>query len=157
MSEFETYHPVLGLDPGVRGGVAVLRPDRSIAVVHAFRPDMTEQELFSLVRSCARLLKQMTGEDAFLEQVGYMKGDGGLGAFTFGKVYGIAKAALWAGEVHVRDVSPMTWQAKMGCLSGGNKNVTKEKARAIFPKQKITHAIADALLIARYGQERLSF
>jgi hypothetical protein len=35
-------------------------------------------------------------------------------------------------------------------LSKGDKNVTKRKAQELFPSLKITHATADALLIAEY-------
>jgi hypothetical protein len=49
-------------------------------------------------------------------------------------------------------VSPAMWQRAMGCLSGGDKNVTKRKAQELFPDLYITHATADALLIAEYGR-----
>ncbi len=44
------------------------------------------------------------------------------------------------------------WQKEMGCLTKGDKNVTKRRAQELFPTLKITHAIADALLIAEYGR-----
>jgi len=40
----------------------------------------------------------------------------------------------------------------LGCLSKGDKNVTKAKAQEQFPNIKVTHATADALLIALYGR-----
>ena len=40
----------------------------------------------------------------------------------------------------------------MSWLSKGDKNVTKSRAQELFPELKITHAIADALLIAEYGR-----
>jgi len=52
------------------------------------------------------------------------------------------------------DVYPMMWQAKMECLTGGNKNVSKHRAQELFPGVRITHAVADALLIAEYGRRR---
>jgi hypothetical protein len=43
----------------------------------------------------------------------------------------------------------------MGCLTGGDKNVSKNRALELFPEvdevKKITHATADALLIGKYG------
>jgi hypothetical protein len=43
------------------------------------------------------------------------------------------------------------WQKSLGCLTHGDKNVSKAAAQRLFPGMKITHATADALLIAYYG------
>lgn len=63
-------------------------------------------------------------------------------------------------------VSPRKWQGSLNCLTKGNKNISKNLAIKVFPflsrtaksgKYKglpvstITHAVADALLIALYG------
>jgi hypothetical protein len=40
-------------------------------------------------------------------------------------------------------------------MSKGDKNVTKRRAQQLFPQLKVTHAIADALLIAEYGRRVL--
>jgi hypothetical protein len=37
-------------------------------------------------------------------------------------------------------------------MTKGDKNITKRKAQELFPEIKITHAIADSLLIAEYGR-----
>jgi hypothetical protein len=55
-------------------------------------------------------------------------------------------------KIPFEEVSPVKWQKVMGCLSKGDKNVTKAAAQRLFPDIKITHAIADALLIAEYGR-----
>lgn len=38
----------------------------------------------------------------------------------------------------------------MGCLTNGDKNITKQRAQQLFPSAKVTHKIADALLLAEY-------
>ncbi len=40
----------------------------------------------------------------------------------------------------------------LDCMTGGDKNVTKRKAQELFPEIKVTHAIADALLIGEYAR-----
>jgi len=40
----------------------------------------------------------------------------------------------------------------MGCLTKGDKNVSKRRAQELFPALKVTHAIADALLIAEFAR-----
>jgi hypothetical protein len=55
-------------------------------------------------------------------------------------------------EFPFEEVSPQKWQKAMGCMTKGDKNVSKAKAQQLFPQLKITHAIADALLIAEYAR-----
>lgn len=143
---------VMGVDPGVRGGLAVLRADGTPGFVRGFKPSMTEHELATLVQWAADILKMRGGSTCYMEKVGYIRGDGGQGAFTFGRVYGFLRGALRARDVDLKDVPPQLWQARMECLSGGDKNVTKRRAAEIYPSFKpMTHAVADALLIAAYG------
>ena len=91
----------------------------------------------------------------YLEKVGYIKGDGGKGSFTFGKVYGVLYAAAAGAGLEVKDVYPMAWQSFLQCATGGNKNVSKARAQGLWPHLKITHHIADALLIAEYGRRQI--
>jgi hypothetical protein len=84
--------------------------------------------------------------------VGYIPGDGAQGAFTFGDITGFLRGFMRARGLAVRRVSPQLWQAKLECMTRGDKNVTKRRAAALFPGVKVVHAVADALLIALYGQ-----
>lgn len=82
-------------------------------------------------------------------------------AFTFGQGYGMLEGFLVALGIPYDLVAPGTWQKALGCLSRGDKNVTKKKAQQLFPGQKVTHYTADALLIAEHcrrthGQQRVS-
>jgi hypothetical protein len=47
-------------------------------------------------------------------------------------------------------VLPVKWQTAMSCRTKGDKNVSKARAQQLFPDVKVTHAIADALLIAEF-------
>ncbi|MES2156156.1 MAG: hypothetical protein V4510_13560 [bacterium] len=145
----------MGVDPGVRGGLAVLRADGTCAHLRAFRPDMTRGDFNSAVRCAVGELRYAGGSVAYLEQVQHITGDGAQGSFTFGRIYGWCEMALTAHGVTVRDVRPMMWQASLECLTGGDKNVSKRRAIALFPREKITHAVADALLISEYGRRRI--
>lgn len=148
---------VLGVDPGVRGGLAVLDKDGMVLHVQPFRPEMTHKELVECVTKGVSVLVHNRGFECYIEKVGFKRGDGGLGAFTFGQVSGILRGAVLALGPTLRDVAPMIWQSNLDCLSGGNKNVTKNKALQLFAGRgfTITHAIADALLIAEFGRRRL--
>ncbi len=145
------------VDPGVRGAISVIDEDGVFRYVRAFDPTMTHFELVQVVEGAVLILHRYDGHEALCERVGYMPGDGGKGAFTFGQVNGLIRGALHALNVAVYDVSPVIWQSHMGCLSGGNKNVTKNKAIELFGKQgiKITHAVADSMLIAEHGRRKI--
>lgn len=147
---------VIGCDPGTRGGVAVLRTDGTPSWVFAFRPEMTRGDFKLAMRTAAAELDYAGGHVGFLEKVGYRPGDGGKGEFTFGRAYGWCEMGLAMANVDVRDVLPMMWQSRLECLTGGDKNVSKRRAAELWPQMKMTHAIADALLIAEYGRRVLA-
>lgn len=145
---------VLGVDPGVNGGLACLREDGEVLQVWPLNPAMTETDVVAVCAAAAGLLRAHESRMCFFEKVQHMTGDGGKGSHTFGYIKGLLRGALLAHGVILCDVYPMAWQGAMGCLTGGNKNVSKAAAQALFPGVKITHATADALLIAEYGRRR---
>ena len=73
-------------------------------------------------------------------------------AFTFGQSFGMAEMLLTCLGIPFERGRPQVWQRSLGCLTGGDKNVTKRRAQQLFPGVRITHANADALLIAEYGR-----
>ena len=81
---------------------------------------------------------------------------GVVSAFTFGRSYGFLRGLLAANGIKREDVTPQKWQAELGCRSKGDKNVTKAKAQELWPNEKITHANADAMLIAEYARRMVT-
>jgi crossover junction endodeoxyribonuclease RuvC len=81
-----------------------------------------------------------------------MPKQGVTSAFTFGKGYGALLMALTAAGIPFETVTPQRWQKALGCLSKGDKNVTKRKAQQLWPHITWTHNTADAALIAEYGR-----
>ena len=75
-------------------------------------------------------------------------------AFTFGNGFGHLEMALTAAAIPFERVRPQVWQKATGCMTKGDKNVSKRRAQELFPSIKVTHAIADALLIASYGAKQ---
>lgn len=137
--------PIVGLDPGASGGIALLyNLDASPA---AFPWSDTEHDM-------ARQLREMwePGAVCYIERVHSMPKQGVASSFKFGRHYGFLRGLLVATGCRFEDVTPQAWQKALGCLSRGDKNVTKGKAQQFFPGMRITHAIADALLIAEYGR-----
>ncbi len=148
----------MAVDPGTQGAASVLNSYGDPTFIGPFRPSMTETELVRVAKHAAIALRKEKGNVCYFEKVGFIRGDGGKGAFTFGLVNGLVRGALLAMDVEVRLVPPTLWQSRMQCLTGGNKNVSRIRAQEIFPatfpKKMFKYEadnIADSLLIARYG------
>lgn len=152
---------IVGIDPGASGGIAMLSSNAGAEPVSVYRMPETELDVVALFRG-------LTGEyvKAFIEKVHSSPQMGVSSAFSFGRCYGMLRTALIACEVPFDEVTPQRWQAVIGGLAsaknrradgqgfkGRDKNVSKRRAQELFPSvPKITHAVADALLIAEYGR-----
>jgi len=134
---------ILGIDPGASGGIAWISEDGT-HVRAAKMPD-TNHDL-------ANILQEYPSRLAILERVSSRPGQGVSSTFKFGTNFGLIQGVLSALVIPYELVTPTVWQKAMGCLSKGDKNVTKAAAQRLFPSLKITHATADALLLAEYGR-----
>lgn len=132
----------LGIDPGKSGGIAFI-PERGDPWAEKM-PD-TERDLFDLLE-----MQDEWEPFAYIENVSSSPQQGVVSAFTFGKGYGSLLMALTARGIAYERIAPGVWQKSMKCLTKGNKNVSKARAQELFPSLKITHANADALLIAEH-------
>ena len=130
----------IGVDVGVAGGIVAL--DEGGYVILAVKMPRTDSDLLSVLK--------FHNAVAVLERVSSSPQMGVKSAFTFGGGYRACKLALLANKIPYVEVSPQKWQRAMKCLTGGDKQVTKVMAEHLFPKTRVTHAIADALLIAEY-------
>jgi len=142
---------ILGIDPGKSGGIAWI-DDKGRACVEKM-PD-TLLDLWQLLLSIDYLPCNDAGDSnckAYIEQVHSSPQMGVKSAFTFGNGYGHLEMALTAAGIPFERVLPQKWQQAMGCMTKGDKNVSKRRAQELYPQLKITHATADALLIATYG------
>lgn len=142
----------IGIDVGANGAIAWI-DERGKSCVEKM-PD-TLQDLWELVVSIS--LNAGTGGlgvRAYLEAVSSSPQMGVVSAFSFGRGYGNLEMALTAAGIPFERVRPQVWQKAMGCMTKGNKNISKQKAQELFPDKKVIHATADALLIALYGTKQ---
>jgi hypothetical protein len=135
---------IIGIDPGKSGGIAWI--GNGAPCVEKM-PD-TLKDLFDLLLD----ISYEGNATAYLEQVTSSPQQGVKSAFTFGNGFGHLEMALTACSIPFQRIRPQAWQKALGCMSGGDKNVTKRRAQELFPHLTITHATADALLIAEYGR-----
>ena len=139
----------IGIDPGINGGIAAIHSN----FVQAYKMPQTIRDLWELmheIKSTAEF--ENYSITAALESVWSSPQMGVKSAFTFGNGFGHLEMALTALGVPYERVRPAAWQKAMGCLTKGDKNVSKRRAQELFPTLKVTHATADALLIAEFNR-----
>jgi crossover junction endodeoxyribonuclease RuvC len=150
----------IGIDPGANGAIAWI-DERGKSCVEKM-PD-TLQDLWELICDIAigkggspeaRLHAAVVGCRAYIEQVSSSPQMGVVSSFSFGRGYGNLEMALTAAGIPFERVRPQVWQKAMGCMTKGDKNISKAKAQELFPDKKVIHATADALLIALYGSRQ---
>lgn len=135
---------IIGIDPGsASGGIAILSENK----VEVYPMQDTERDIFDLLDSWT-----FDEPTVFLEKVGPFPGQGVVSVWKFSGNYHFLRGVITALRYPLHDVRPQVWQKDLGCLSKGDKNVTKAKCQQLFPHLKITHKIADALLIAEWGR-----
>ncbi len=133
----------LGADPGMSGGIGFI-PESGLA--WAMKMPETDMELFSELQG-VRSRYECFG---LIESVHAMPKQGVSSSFKFGEGYGKLQMAFVAAGIPFDRVTPQKWQLALQCRTKGDKNISKARASELFPHIKITHAIADSLLIAEH-------
>jgi hypothetical protein len=146
---------MIGIDPGKSGGMVLIDDANGSILDRASLENMTEHDMGECLREWAFENGQLRHR-AIIERVhggappGKKKGS--AGAFHFGQNYGTLRGIMVGSLIPFSDVTPQKWQKALGCLTHGDKNVSKAAAQRRWPKEKWTHALADAALIAEYGR-----
>lgn len=149
---------IIGIDPGVSGGLAYIS---GVGPIQTFKMPETERDLWDLIESCAA-----DGDCfAYIEKLGGMpRGPDGRAMqspttmFVMGSNYGRLRMALIAAGIAFEEIAATCWQRTFqlkgpkGESRVDKKNRHKAKAQQLFPTLKITHANADALLIAEHAR-----
>lgn len=139
---------IIGLDPGANGGIAWITESG----------DACAEKIPESLADWRDLLRDIASDympkriKCYLEKVHSTPQMGVCSAFSFGAASMQLEMALVCMRMPYEKVPPNTWQKFLGCQTKGDKNVSKRKAQELFPSLKITHAIADALLIAEFGR-----
>lgn len=145
---------IAGIDPGASGGIALLTLDKGEIVGVWPMPD-TETEIVELLAEFAPRIAMVA-----LEQVTPMAKQGLGSTWKFGQHYGLLRGILATLMLRREFIRPQVWQPALGIpkrgdkTKTGHKNATKSKAQELWPKQKITHHTADALLLAEHLRRR---
>jgi len=150
---------ILGVDPGKTGALALLMSDGSLQVedVPVFKlGSKTTVDHYALARIVDAW--SVHAPTVWLEQVGTRPGEGAVGAFDFGRTYGILLGVCAAHFMTVNLVTPASWKA--GMKVKGDKDESRAAACTMFPRQSALFARkkddgrAEAALIAAYGERQ---
>lgn len=137
----------IGVDPGsVSGAIAAYSPGEDPKTIQLCE---TPQDINSWL---VEIMAGYSVVSAVLERVNAMPKQGVSSSFKFGSSFGFCHGLLVAHQIRFSVVRPQVWQKAMNCLTRGDKNITKETAQRIWPKMKITHSTADAILLAMFAR-----
>ncbi len=136
----------IGIDPGAKGAVAVVR-GREVLLLQDLPAPEDSAALLEMLRPYAGAVGCIEHPVAF-----------SMNAYTavrLGASYGAARAVLSAvGCVSVGEPTPSAWKRRMGLAGGAaGKGKSVEMARVLFdalPK-RLRHDKAEALLLAAYA------
>lgn len=144
----------IGIDPGANG---------AIAIVDGTIPPLCHQFRDSNIHETARFLSDYRAALCCIEEVSAGGPAAGVQSarsmFAFGCQYGEIRGILAALEITFRKAKPTAWQAHFNLIRQRKKETKTEKknrhkalAQEIFPSIIVTHATADALLLAKYSE-----
>jgi crossover junction endodeoxyribonuclease RuvC len=145
----------IGIDPGQKGGIALIRDSELIYAEHL--PVINKQLSAPLLASWFRDIEPDRPNKVVIERVGAMPGQGVTSMFNFGYGAGIIEGVTGTLGYAIEFVTPSVWKRDMG-LTGKDKHASRQLAARLYPKQADLFARAkdegpaEAALIAHWGQ-----
>ena len=154
---------IIGIDPGLSGGIAIL-DDLKILDIYDM-PIMSEGKKNKNQLNSAQLVNIIkkniiSNGDTFLivEQVSAMPGQGVTSMFNFGQTFGSIKGICAALNLPIFFVRPAKWKKHFDLINS-SKDASRTKVIEMYPsisprlsKKKDVNK-ADAILIARYFRD----
>ena len=140
----------IGIDPGLAGGIGVIRSGSDIVVMKYSPENLIE------------LLKQFADDSQvqfFVEHVHAMPKQGVSSTFKFGMGFGQILGILQAFDRKYVLIKPEVWKRAIGVTA--DKKTSIRKAQDLFPHVSLlptprcrvpSDGLAEALLIAEYGR-----
>jgi len=113
----------IGIDPGKKGGYAVLIDGK------VWKAEIWDDAEF--VDTMRQVSQMRTEARAAVEKVGSMPKQGLVSTFSFGKSAGFIEGTLMALDIPYQLVSPQKWKAEFGLNSDKQKSI--EVCHKLFP------------------------
>jgi Holliday junction resolvasome RuvABC endonuclease subunit len=148
---------LLGIDPGIRGGLAVVEINDGTAPqlidvldVPVIGTGAKERVNTMLVRDW---LAQHNPDHALIERAGSMPKQGVASTFKYERAVGSLETVVACSDIPYSIIEPAVWK-KFHHLRGGDKETARQRALQLFPSahalfaRKKDHQRAEAALIA---------
>ena len=158
---------IVGIDPGLKGGIAFYNPERDTNKLLAYRTPTVKVPFVKRgkkttrddmdLAGCVDLLLRYSIAHAYLEQVSAMPGQGVTGMFRFGQNLGQWQGLLTGMRIDHTLVRPQVWKKHAGLIKA-EKGDSVVLARETWPEhadlfkyKTADEGRAEASLIAFYG------
>jgi len=150
----------LGIDVGLNGAIALVQDGELVGVVDM--PTVTLDRNGKAKRQVSvpelvDIIKAFDPNEAYVEKVFAMAGQGVTSVFSFGRSLGVVEGVLTTMKIKTTLMTPQTWQKGLG-MTGG-KDGSRARAMELFPDQTALFkrvkddGRSDAALIALWGSK----
>jgi crossover junction endodeoxyribonuclease RuvC len=154
---------VIGIDPGIHGGLAIVEREdgtapRLIDAIDVPTVGSGAKERVNVL-AIRKWLLEHNPSFAFIERAQAMPKQGASSGFKYGRATGSIEAVLACCEIPVEIVEPSMWKRALR-LKGKDKEGSRQLALQLFPSahdllaRKRDHNRAEAVLIAHAGMLR---
>lgn len=156
---------IIACDPGCSGAIVTLDDDGRY-VSHLLMPTIKVGKSSRVNGAAVSAYLREAVRDSFrpahcyLESVHSMPKQGVSSVFTFGHAAGLVEGVITGMGIPLTLVTPQAWKKHAG-LIGSDKDAARSRAVQLFPELRVLdqkakgQAVADALLIGRYGLHSL--
>ena len=149
----------IGIDPGAKGGYALIAESETGQAVFAYPwdDDMFAMEMANVMHMKAE------GIVAAVEKVGARPGQGTVSMFSFGRSLGYIEGVLSALGIPYQLIPPATWKREFS-LIGKDKRASIEVCRKLFPDVDLkrtercrteSDGKAESLLLAEWARRKM--
>lgn len=146
----------IGIDPGCGGALVVLADDEPIEWTAMPTVKLGEKTRVNGA-AVASFLDNFRSGHCYIERVGAMPGQGTSSMFTFGHAAGVVEGVVATLGIAYTLVNPQAWKKRAGLIKA-EKDESRSRCVQLYPQIADLHkkakgqAIADAILIARFGE-----
>ena len=154
---------ILGVDPGIRGGLAIVSVDAGAAPQLIAAIDIPVTGIGAKERvdvlAVRTWIARHAPQHALIERAQAMPKQGASSGFKYGRAVGAIEAVIACCAIPLTVVEPSIWK-RFHQLRGGDKEAGRQRALQLFPAahallaRKMDHGRAEAELIALAGAPR---
>jgi crossover junction endodeoxyribonuclease RuvC len=148
---------VLGIDPGLNGGLALVVGPHPCAILAVSDVPTTGEKARRRVdvAKVMSFIRQHLPDHAIIERAQAMPDQGSSSGFIYGRAVGALEACVDSLSIPQTIIEASAWKKALGLIRRGKED-SRQRAIKLFPtvrqfERKLDHNRAEAALIAWYG------